>query len=245
MVLAAIAPNAVGAQEQFHDNEIIDQATPVRTSPDSYVSAALVAQFHNPATTSAPKANPTTSTNVAYAGTALTLPGATATIQKPKPVPPPAPKKVIVAQTPKKPAAKPVNKPAAKKPAAKPAVAASTSTAKPTGISWGGKYKAGIHFPEGYCTAYVARKRGGWRTLGNAGEWLGNAKAAGVPTGSTPIVGAIMVTNESGWGHVAYVESVDEANKKFTVSEMNYQGFGITSRRTLPYNFSRIKGFIY
>lgn len=186
-----------------------------------------------------------TLTKVAYAGTALTLPGATATVLKPKPVPPPAPKpapapkKIIAAQAPK-PATK---KPAAKKPAAKPAVAASTE--KPSGISWGGKYKGGVHFPDGYCTAYVARKRGGWRTLGNAGEWLGNARAAGIPTGSTPIVGAIMVTNESGWGHVAYVESVDEANKKFTVSEMNYQGFGITSRRTLPYNFSRIKGFIY
>ena len=98
------------------------------------------------------------------------------------------------------------------------------------------------YFPYGYCTYYVSQKRTiPW--TGNAGTWLSGAKASGFATGEEPKVGAIMVTAESRVGHVAYVESVD--GDEFTVSEMNFKGYGIVSTRTLSTDYKAIKGFIY
>lgn len=98
-------------------------------------------------------------------------------------------------------------------------------------------------FPYGYCTYYVAGKRAiNWG--GNAREWYGNAQASGHVTGSAPKVGAIMVTNESAYGHVAYVESVN-ADSSFTVSEMNYAGWGVVDYRTLSAGSVPLIGFIY
>ena len=88
----------------------------------------------------------------------------------------------------------------------------------------------------GYCTWYVKNKRpdiGGY--WGDANKWLGSAIAAGYTTGSTPVPGAIAVSGESQWGHVAYVESV--GNGTVTVSEMNYKGWGIVSTRTVSSSF--------
>ena len=98
-------------------------------------------------------------------------------------------------------------------------------------------------YPYGWCTYYVATRRSVPSGFGNAGQWLGNAARAGYSTGDNPVPGAIMVTSESWWGHVAYVESVN--GDSFTVSEMNYKGWGVTSYRTLNANSSMIKGFIY
>src|SRR5207253_6044016 len=48
---------------------------------------------------------------------------------------------------------------------------------------------------------------------GNAWQWYANAEALGYAVGATPRPGAIMVTWESRYfGHVAYVESVDETD---------------------------------
>ncbi len=86
------------------------------------------------------------------------------------------------------------------------------------------------HFPYGWCTWWVASKRYvPWR--GNANQWPGNARAYGYAVGRVPVPGAIMVTNESWWGHVAYVESVN--GNSVTVSEMNYSGWGRVSHRTV------------
>jgi len=115
----------------------------------------------------------------------------------------------------------------------------STYSSQPT-IRYGG---GSNRFPYGYCTWYVAQRRGGVPWSGNAGEWLANARAYGYATGSEPVPGAIMVTRESWWGHVAYVESV--SGDYVTISEMNYQGYGIVSRRTLNKNDWRIRGYIY
>jgi surface antigen len=52
-----------------------------------------------------------------------------------------------------------------------------------------------------------------------------------------------MVTWESGVGHVAYVESVSGGS--FTISEMNYRGYGIISSRTLTPSSVPLIGFIY
>jgi peptidoglycan DL-endopeptidase CwlO len=98
------------------------------------------------------------------------------------------------------------------------------------------------HFPWGWCTWWVASKR--WIPWnGNAINWLAGARAFGYPTGSTPRVGAIMVTAESWYGHVAIVESVSAGN--FTVSEMNYSGWGMVDWRTIIPGRVPIMGFIY
>jgi surface antigen len=104
------------------------------------------------------------------------------------------------------------------------------------------KYAAN-RFPWGYCTWYVASRRGDVTWRGNAGQWLTNAQAQGRATGRVPAVGSIMVTNESWWGHVAIVESVQ--GDRLTVSEMNYAGYGIESRRTVSNSSGVIKGYIY
>lgn len=97
-------------------------------------------------------------------------------------------------------------------------------------------------FPYGYCTWYVASRRHvPWS--GNAGTWLYHAKAAGYATGRTPRPGAIMVSSESWWGHVAIVEKV--SGSTITVSEMNYRGWAKKSTRTLDARSRVVKGFIY
>lgn len=98
-------------------------------------------------------------------------------------------------------------------------------------------------YPYGWCTYYVATRRYVPTSWGNAKSWLSSAKRAGYATGSEPAAGAIMVTSESGWGHVAYVESVN--GDTITVSEMNYQGWGVVSRRTLSANAGVVRGFVY
>lgn len=105
-----------------------------------------------------------------------------------------------------------------------------------------GKAGAGHRFPYGYCTWYVASRRYvPWG--GNAGTWLYHAKAAGYATGRTPRPGAIMVSSESWWGHVAIVEKV--SGGEFTVSEMNYAGFARRSTRSIATSSRVVKGFIY
>lgn len=103
--------------------------------------------------------------------------------------------------------------------------------------------RPGNSFPYGYCTYYVANKRGvAWR--GNAGAWLYNARAAGYSTGKKPQVGAIVVTTEDArYGHVAYVEAVGDGT--ITISEMNYKGWGVVNTRTLSQNARVIRGYIY
>lgn len=98
-------------------------------------------------------------------------------------------------------------------------------------------------FPYGYCTWYVASRRAvPW--TGDAWQWFGQARAYGYATGSTPRPGAIMVTWESGWGHVAIVESVNP-DGSWVVSEMNFVGWGVVSQRTLRPGRVSLIGFIY
>jgi LysM repeat protein len=97
-------------------------------------------------------------------------------------------------------------------------------------------------FPYGQCTWYVAQKRVvPWS--GHAKSWLANAQAYGYQTGAAPQVGAIIVTRESWYGHVGYVEAVK--GEWVTFSEMNHLGWGIKSVRTLHINDWKIRGYIY
>ena len=99
------------------------------------------------------------------------------------------------------------------------------------------------HFSYGYCTWYVATRRFvPW--FGNAIEWWPNARGYGFPEGQSPQVGAIMVTRESWFGHVAYVEAVN-GDGSWTVSEMNFAGWAMVDRRTIKPGQVPLVGFIY
>lgn len=99
------------------------------------------------------------------------------------------------------------------------------------------------HFFYGQCTWYVASKRYvPW--FGNAIEWYANAQQYNAAEGQAPRVGAIMVTAESGYGHVALVEAVNP-DGSWKVSEMNYQGWGMVDYRTIRPGGVPLIGFIY
>lgn len=102
--------------------------------------------------------------------------------------------------------------------------------------------KEGSHtFYAGQCTRYVAsQKTIPWG--GNAGDWLTNAAAEGYQTSKTPKAGAVIVTNESRTGHVGIVESIK--GDKMVISEMNYAGWGKVTKREIPLDSSKIKGYI-
>jgi len=102
----------------------------------------------------------------------------------------------------------------------------------------------GNRFAYGYCTWYVFNRVPYIPWLGNAWEWFGNAQSYGWPTGQSPRAGSIMVTWESGWGHVAYVESVN-GDGSWTVSEMNFKGWNIVSGRTIKPGGVPLIGFVY
>jgi len=97
-------------------------------------------------------------------------------------------------------------------------------------------------FPWGYCTWLVAAKRNiPWN--GNAWQWYGNAQSMGYAVGSVPAPGAVYVSWESPVGHVGYVESVN--GNTFTISEMNYYGFGVVNTRTIQMGSVPLIGFVY
>jgi hypothetical protein len=98
------------------------------------------------------------------------------------------------------------------------------------------------HFFFGQCTWYVA-------TLvdvpwyGNAIQWWANARPY-YPEGQTPEVGAIMVTREGYYGHVAFVEAVNP-DGSWVVAEMNYVGWDEVDHRTISPGEVPVMGFIY
>jgi len=112
-------------------------------------------------------------------------------------------------------------------------------------VSVGGSFptRAGNRFSFGYCTWYVYNRRAvPW--LGNAWEWFGQAQASGFATGQTPRVGAIMVTWESSFGHVAYVEAVN-GDGSYEVSEMNFVRWDVIDYRMIKPGGVPLIGFIY
>lgn len=60
-----------------------------------------------------------------------------------------------------------------------------------------------------------------WGGVGNANQWPANARAAGIPTGSTPRVGSVGVIYAGPYGHVVWVESIN-ANGTINISQYNY-----------------------
>ncbi len=97
-------------------------------------------------------------------------------------------------------------------------------------------------FVAGQCTDYVARKKYvPWG--GNARNWIANSKAYGAVVDRNPKAGDIIVTGESRYGHVGFVESVNGRNVTF--SEWNYKGPFIKTVRTLNVDSSIVKGIIH
>jgi N-acetylmuramoyl-L-alanine amidase len=102
---------------------------------------------------------------------------------------------------------------------------------------------AGNRFAFGNCTYYVYNRRAvPWQ--GDAWAWYGNAQARGFATGQSPRPGAIMVTWESGYGHVAFVESVN-VDGSWIVSEMNFAAFNTVDLRLIHPGGVPLIGFIY
>lgn len=84
----------------------------------------------------------------------------------------------------------------------------------------------------GQCTAYVSKRRPIPQNWGNARDWLTRAKVAGFTTGPNARPGAIAQTTKGRYGHVAYVEKVE--NGQVYVSEMNYVGWNRLTFRWAP-----------
>lgn len=96
------------------------------------------------------------------------------------------------------------------------------------------------------CTWFVAQyKNVNWS--GNANQWLRNAQAKWVPTGSTPWLGSIVVFNGKWYNpvywHVAIV--VDITANDIIVKDMNYRRLYEVTTRKVPKNDRAIMWYIY
>ena len=115
--------------------------------------------------------------------------------------------------------------PAASTPATPSTPAASTPSTPSTPITTTPitYSSSGNTYPVGQCT-WGAKQAAPWvgNYWGNAGQWLGSARAAGFSTGSTPRVGAVAVWTNSYYGHVAVVTAVN--GSQIQVVESNYAG---------------------
>jgi peptidoglycan DL-endopeptidase CwlO len=101
-------------------------------------------------------------------------------------------------------------------------------------------------YPWGQCTWYVASLRNVYWS-GNAWQWAATARGAGRPEGMTPRVGSLVVFGPghgySGFGHVAYVVSV-QSGSSFTVDEANMLGLGVVDQRHI-HSLYDVETFIY
>lgn len=59
-----------------------------------------------------------------------------------------------------------------------------------------------------------------WGGVGNANQWPGNARRAGIPTGTTPKPGSVGIVSAGTYGHAAWVESVN-ADGTINISHYN------------------------
>lgn len=105
-------------------------------------------------------------------------------------------------------------------------------------------------YPKGQCTYYVKSKRVDIpNRMGNARYWFGGAKANGFKTGNQARIGAIMVTDEGPYGHVAIVEGFK--NGKMVISEMNFDQdprgaeYNVVTQREIDLSSNYVLGYIY
>lgn len=80
---------------------------------------------------------------------------------------------------------------------------------------------------------------------GNANTWDDRAIRDGYVVNQTPAVGAIFQTDSGEYGHVAYVMAVDSVTGAWTISEMNFDGLNMVSRRTFSKESASLYNFIH
>lgn len=91
----------------------------------------------------------------------------------------------------------------------------------------------GPYYTPGQCTQWAWYKRQDLPLLGNANAWARNAAAAGYLVNNTPSAGSIIQTTAGWYGHVGYVEAVNE-DGSIVVTEMNYGIPYRVIRSTIP-----------
>ena len=79
-------------------------------------------------------------------------------------------------------------------------------------------------YPWGQCT-WGVKVLAPWvgNYWGNAAQWTASAASAGFRTGSAPVAGSVIVWNDGGYGHVAYVTDVRD-DGMIKILESNYGG---------------------
>lgn len=80
-----------------------------------------------------------------------------------------------------------------------------------------------------------------WGGSGNAIQWPGNARAAGIPVDSTPKAGDVAIWPVGYYGHAMYVEAVTGGS--IYISEYNYDWSGRYSERSISASTYQSQGF--
>ncbi|WP_323703037.1 LysM peptidoglycan-binding domain-containing protein [Mammaliicoccus sp. Dog046] len=100
-------------------------------------------------------------------------------------------------------------------------------------------------YTSGQCTYYAFSKRPDLgNTWGNANNWANAASQAGYKVNNNPAAGSILQSTAGGYGHVAYVDKVN-SDGSIQVSEMNYQGVGVVSSRTISASAAKSYNYIH
>ncbi|TXG77773.1 CHAP domain-containing protein [Patescibacteria group bacterium] len=125
----------------------------------------------------------------------------------------------------------------------------SLAAAESQGFYTGGPVP-GDTYAWGNCTywAFAMRLWAGYpipTTWGNANTWDDRAINDGYEVNHTPAVGAVFQTDSGRWGHVAYVAVVNAQTGEWTISEMNYIGLNIVSKRTFSREAATSYTFIH
>lgn len=81
-----------------------------------------------------------------------------------------------------------------------------------------------------------------WGGVGNASQWPGNARAAGIEVGGSPRRGDIAIWPVGFYGHAMYVESVN-SDGSIIISEYNYDWTGRYSQRMITQSTIVSQGF--
>jgi peptidoglycan DL-endopeptidase CwlO len=105
-----------------------------------------------------------------------------------------------------------------------PAVYANSDYYNPVVDDWGMYSRQCVSY-----TAWKVFQKNGympyWGGRGNANQWPGNARAAGIPVSSSPRAGSVGVIMAGQYGHVVWVESVN-GDGTINISQYNYYNAG-------------------
>ncbi len=83
-----------------------------------------------------------------------------------------------------------------------------------------------------------------WGGSGNANQWPGDARAAGIATGSTPQAHSVAIWNVGAFGHAMWVEAVNSDGSIY-VSQYNYDYKGHYSEMYVPASQAHSFTYIY